>query len=309
MLRLLTLAFVLFAGSAVAASNAPAPAPGKGSQQPQAKAGEAERSAGQDQRGTEQFPIFVKPIQPEPTKEAREAEAKDREEKASETGWMIGATVANSFFTVVLAFANLALWSETRRLRKLADQQAIDTGKSFDVASRSADAALASVRAYQNAERAWLGYVGVNSKRFESADPAGNVVRGVWLEVQWINGGRTPAVKCSAAASADLREPAQDVPVFNLPPGAPAVMTRLSTVAPGVGFTSIPYAFLAQEIDSLMNNQRRVFLYSRVEYEDTFFAGTVRHTEVCLEVKFAAIRDDGMPIFNYSPVGPQNSAS
>lgn len=277
------------------------------------------------QKAAEPNPLASVPKAPFPPPQAASAQ---NEVKGSEHNSGTPSVVSNSWidswrerfqndpitaFTLILAISTIFLWFDTRGLRKLGQHQARDTQVALRISRDAANAAKATIHSYRVAERAWLGLVDVDIKRALSHDENGQHILGYMLSLNLINSGRTPALKCRGAGDIRIEPDASglNIPVFNI---HPIDATRSSTVAPGINFQTGAGNITLQDIDRLGKNDCLAFIYGRVEYEDVFNVGVVRHAEICLQVTIygwtsAPGTEPRHPNFRYLPAGPQNTAS
>ncbi len=179
-------------------------------------------------------------------------------------------------------------------------------------ASDSAAAAKTSADAYREAERAWVSFVKMDYRSFTG----GTIVEtgetgqsGTMFNLAWLNGGRTPAIECTLFTDRKILKPpyTTETPSFIVPidPNAQKIV-----LVPDVPVSSLPIYLLRSDIDTLRDQQCRVFIYGRAEYRDVFSPNETRHFEVCLQVEYGGIESDtGQTLFNHRVVGPQNSAS
>lgn len=131
MLRLFILALILFLPS-FAQSQDPAPRAFVSSENQKEHASKTAKKSNAYNHGTEQNPIFVKELRTEPSTTIRDAEAKDRKQKASYERWTVISTIVIAIFTAVLGVWTILLWRETKRAAQLAQ-------KSLNVARASND--------------------------------------------------------------------------------------------------------------------------------------------------------------------------
>lgn len=93
--------------------------------------------------GTDAAPIVVKTIsQPKSDTELMQ-EKLDQQHREYNDNLLVTFNGILAVFTIVLALSTIFLWLETRRLRKLADQQARDMKRSLALTKQSVDAAVA----------------------------------------------------------------------------------------------------------------------------------------------------------------------
>jgi hypothetical protein len=102
---IITLLFVVVVN---AQSKQPVPSPGETGKIIQERSSSKQQPSQADQRGTEQFPLIIKKINPPKTQAEIEDERKDREEKATNDRHLVWFTGALVVATIILAF--VAIW-------------------------------------------------------------------------------------------------------------------------------------------------------------------------------------------------------
>jgi hypothetical protein len=195
-----------------------------------------------------------------------------------------------TWFTFVLAAANILLWLTTKDIAKSANE--------------SADS-------YQVSERAWIGWSGIDTMLFSRGTSRAGVETGPGVEffVKITNGGRTPAIRCHTIGEGNALRVGYDEPPPVFQNQMPQNPRELGTVIPGFPLTAPPIRFFESDIDGLRNRTHRMFLYARMDYDTVFGASTRRHTEVCLEVFLVGETPGTTLRWRFVPIGPQNSAT
>lgn len=323
---------LVICGMAIAASQPPAPTPAEHGQ-PQKKHSHKRGSEGQgDKRGTQESPLFVKVAPTEISKPITSEKPTDGDKEPSFYRWIdrISALVT-ALATFAMAGFTLALWRSTDKLwlagenqlnfiKKQAADSAADNAKqlaavieSAAAAKQSADLALASAVAYKATERAWVGYGGITTTHFKKGVVSTNplVTRdGVSFQMQWKNSGSTPALKCEAFGEGEVRSATDStIPKFEK---VAVRIPRQITLIPGVQAPvhGPQVTFFDEDLEGLEKRERRLFVWGRVEYEDIFSAGNVRHAEVCFEIEYGGRhRSNNEPHYIFSAIGDQTSAS
>jgi hypothetical protein len=184
-----------------------------------------------------------------------------------------------------------------------------DAGAAAVAATESAQAAKAQSEALVTSNRAWVSYTTIIPDSFSDATVDGitDKKNGVMFIINWINAGRTPAIKCNLFSMYKAIENGTAIPYFTSPAGD---SQRQAPLIPGIKVSSRPCYFFDTDIEAFSKGERRFFIYGRINYEDIFLENTPRHTEVCMEVEFGGYRSDNNEmIFNFTAIGPQNSAS
>lgn len=192
--------------------------------------------------------------------------------------------------------------------------------RQFSIAKQSADAAiaaaqatLASVQAYQNAERAWIGPMGM-TVGFSSGSLDGNPVReGFIFTINLMNTGNTPAVRVQSRITHAIRNFGdEEVPTFDVAHDFNGSMS--ASAMKGLAFS--PPIRMLNDTDTQLFIARRakVYAYCLVQYESSLSPDQPRVTEICLVGKYNGEVTDpasGMrhPNIDWTPVGDQNRAT
>jgi len=181
---------------------------------------------------------------------------------------------------------------------------------SAEAAAKAAEAAETSANSYQAAERAWITWTQTITDTFiDSTDVAtGEKISGTMFRFQWINSGHTPAVNCSILTQGrEVTDENSPVPTLTPPPN---IQQLRVPIVPGVQVYGSRWPFRKEVMEALKKRKCRIFLYGRVDYETVYSTATSRHTEICIEVTYlGADGKTGGDLFNFSTVGPQNSAT
>jgi hypothetical protein len=93
---------LLLVATAESWSQQPPPSSGAPNKPPQAQTQRTEQPTATDQRGTEEYPAFVKIIPTPKTADETDQEARDRKEKSTTDWWIVRWTGAVAIFTLVL---------------------------------------------------------------------------------------------------------------------------------------------------------------------------------------------------------------
>ena len=118
----------------------PVPTPGKPSRPKRKQSAASQQPANSDQRGTERSPLVIKTLEPTKSQAEAEQEAKDRQQKATNDGWIVILTGILS----VVAIGQLGIYLyQAIKLRETvaaAGEQSRAMERYIGEASRSADA-------------------------------------------------------------------------------------------------------------------------------------------------------------------------
>jgi hypothetical protein len=168
-------------------------------------------------------------------------------------------------FTVVLALSTIGLWLATNKLWAAGEKQSREMRRSieaFEVMSREAKKANdISKKSVLFANRAWVGTVGAEAKKFEIGKPIDVLVR-------IKNTGHSPALQVRGGFNAALLKKGEA-------PDDPAT-TKIDTAAtvlmPNGSFHYYPFSDYApltqQELESILAGEIVIWIVGRVEYND-----------------------------------------
>jgi len=209
-------------------------------------------------RGTEQNPVFIKEISSDISAEKRDAEAKDREQKASYERWTTISTVIIAAFTVILGISTVLLWVETKKTARF-------TGLT---AKTMQETAKKELRAY------------VFAIPDKDMDHGYYWYRSVPLIIR--NFGKTPAYKCATSLYIGVFKYPLENPISNMFDHASLLATSARPVlAPGGHVRQytqhIDLDF--SQIDGIKGRQYAIFISSEVVYIDAF--GEQHTTRAC----------------------------
>ncbi|MFN3659417.1 MAG: hypothetical protein ACK4UO_19400 [Pseudolabrys sp.] len=188
-----------------------------------------------------------------------------------------------------------------------ATRQAVaEAAKGNDAARRAANAAIAAV----HTERAWMMADGGTFGETENTEIDGVRHRKAFrIQARWQNSGRSPALRAGLSIAFRLLNPDEPIPTFSVAD----YPSRVTTIGPGRRVMTNSMGFGAADYELFLRKKKRLFVYSRIEYEDIYNPGIVRHTEVCLEVSRNGTFVDEMgvdrPYFEFISVGDQHTAS
>jgi hypothetical protein len=234
-------------------------------------------------RGSQQNPIFIKELPSEPTASERDAEAKEREQKASNERRTVNSTIVVAIFTAVLAIITgflakytFKLWHATVDLSKdakeTADRQAKEMEDSLYIANRSASALERTVRTMkENANQELRAYVfPIIDKDTMSRD---SFDRLFWYKnVTFItkNFGKTPAYDVASSLWICLGKYPLN---FNFVHAYQLSESHRSPIAPGEfswQYTGLPDNLTQAEITAITERRSAIYVGIKVEYFDAF---------------------------------------
>jgi len=140
-------------GDSQGQSQQPSPTPRETTDQNQAPRNENQTKANTDQRGTEQFPFFVKIIGAEPKTENAAEPSKSKDERNATDWWMFWATVGIGFigFLQFIAFVCQAIY-----MRRSVAELRGTTAASIQAARATENAANDALKHSHKVERAYI---------------------------------------------------------------------------------------------------------------------------------------------------------
>ncbi len=201
-------------------------------------------------RGTEQSPIFIREVRPEPSEEVRRAEAKEHNLRASYEYWTVVSTVIIAAFTVVMGIWNILLWRESKRTANFTGQ----------TAETMRDTAMQELRAY------------VYTKHDDEPVISLDVSNRLSMATKIINFGMTPAhdlMICSRYGIYPLPLTSiNQLDAFHYDVDAPK-----SPLAPGEAVylrASIPEILSEDVIADIKSEKAALFIYGEIKYFDIF---------------------------------------
>jgi hypothetical protein len=193
-------------------------------------------------------------------------------------------TVFSTFFIALFTYT---LWRSTRSLSK-------DSGKQIRVAVRSARAAERAAKvaelALRSTQRAMVISPGFNTYPVWVKDI--DVMCGIKIEARWKNTGVTPALRSEnwiVVASRNISD--QEEIEFDKLRGTPSLEYG-AVIGPGIHVTTPKSDVSLEQLIDVFEKRKRLFVYSRAEYDDVFEGSPRHHTDVCVEV---LVTDD--PLF------------
>lgn len=304
--RLGTLLILIISGLVVAAgpSQPPLPSGRETRQPPQQVTDDHTGQPSADQRGSEDKPIFIKPILPAKSKEESAYDAEDRNEKASSDWWMVRLT---GLIAIVGAVQAIVFWIQAGRLKatirkmdEIATGQTEDMSKSITQWSRVANAMEDVATAMTENAKKLRETVEIarenmlTSKRIaDQQERIGGLQTRAYLTISYLgvvpqnndtlyrfeprvqlgSSGLTPAYKIKYRAAADVQPfPLTDDFAFPLPAVAPSASVGL--LGPRNSFTlsaPTPKMYSELEISEIKRgNRQRLYVWGIIDYEDAF---------------------------------------
>ena len=229
----------------------------------------------------------------------RRKEQREIEDLAAQKGMALWAFAMAAFTAIQVVVGCVTLFYLYRTFQ--------ENRRTADSAVGAAIAAEQSAAAFKYSERAWL-----SAKGIDLATVMNDHVAAYFFIVRWINAGKTPALNLRTWFGWRVLSPDEVFPPFLKQGDGP----HAPPVGPGVEF-SVGNSLTAIEVELLRDvakGQKKLILWCRVEYEDIFHAGTVRHSEMCKEITIftfpEAIGDPKTRIVFGDPAyGDQNGAS
>lgn len=172
-------------------------------------------------------------------------------------------------------------------------------------------AALAAEKAIHS-DRAWM-----TVSSFNAGFAAGNIngapiEKGIVMWIEWINTGRSPALRPNVFFNRRFVGQNESTPVFDAGSLSGESDASGATIGPGQTGSSGQLALNDDEAARFMARETRLFVYSTVTYFDIFNNSQAHFTEVCGEVEYQGMQivgDDMIPRVGILPRGPQNSAT
>ncbi len=311
------IALVIFLGLLIGAlslaySQPPTPGAGEHNKAPQSETEKHHQASKEQQQPASYWIIKVQNNTPSFINDEtpRTKQNKENNQSPQNRGWITVLVKIISISTnILLALFTGALAIFSLLQVKLMKNQVQELKNTVEVTRKTADAAKTSADAFQVAERAWVSNINVMIHPFTNATviDTGDKMNGVMFVIEWINSGRTPAIHCSLLTQRQTIKRGENIPTFNHPPN---LEQRQAPLIPGVKVMSPPCHFADTEINALHNREIRLFIHGRADYQTIFFGDISFYTEVTLEVEHGGFRgDNGQVIFNFSAIGPQNSAT
>jgi hypothetical protein len=267
--------------------------PANSGNKPQAKTAASKQEPKHDQRGTEASPLVIKALK---TDDETDKERHYREQEAA-------TNVRLVYFTGGLLLVALLQFVAMLRQEKW-------MRRSVEIAGDTALAAKGSADAYRVSERAWMAWVRVHSANFENAVDADTGEQwgdGTMFSIEWVNAGRTPAIRCGLYSVGKAVPDGNPVPAFT---PAPDDGQRQAPLIPGVKVESPRCHFRKKEMEAWRNGKNRIFLYGRADYDLIYPGEDRKRTEVCIEVGYGGIDSKTQAVvFTFTAMGPQNTAT
>lgn len=223
------------------------------------------------------------------------------------------AHVANHFNGAIAALSGVAvaiftatLWWVTWGMVGLAREQRIDLLKSIDAAVRSAEAAEKAA----HVERAWVYFKDTNfgeaPNTFVNGIPVGD--RFV-IYINWINGGRTPAVKVSTTSDFKIVQRPNAGEELNIPIFLPNIDIADGITGQNMATSSRPIILTPTEYSQAkLADTELLIVYARIDYFDVFNPAERRTSEVTALASFSIVEHEGKrrDAITLSFIGAQN---
>ena len=252
---------------------------------PSLSKGRAEKSnqiSNFNQLGTQQLPLIVRTVpEPKDKVQAEHEERESREQRARER-WITYSTIWLAIVTTFLALFTGYLWDATRKLVRSSEETAKRQLRAFIFG-----------KGFNHGSNIWDG-----------------TIREYIFWVTWENVGLTPGIDvCSWMEVKTLPTNKDQQIIF-----APSRERRPTVMGPRA---TAQTAFIAVPLETMMQrwrNEKRIFLWSRVEYRDIFDPNIIHHHEQCVSVELihepSTIPPEGHPPYlTFVIYGAQNSTA
>lgn len=257
-------------------SQNPTPTPRKTSKPQQQESTASQQPTNTDQRGTEQSPLVVKTLEPAKSQAETEQEAKDRQHKATNDGWIVILTAV----LAVIAFGQLGVYLyQAKKLRETvqsAGEQSKAMERHIGEAARSATAMEQIVGALEEGNqmimRAYVSVV-IGAGTFQERNRVGQADLMFDGKVQVVNTGNTPARKVRIRKNAAiLLNPIPDN--FAFPLSDESQDTAYASIAPHRDYivTAVVPDFVPDgEVAAIKEmNGKALCVWGVITYEDVF---------------------------------------
>lgn len=257
----------LVVAAAVAASQPPSPSKPSHSRGEQTQTGKPAQPASANQRGTEESPLFVKVVQPEPAADHPQSASSQSKEKPAEDKTLDYVLAAiTTIATAVIAAFTITLARSTDKLWK----EAISAGETAKVAANAAQSSAEAAKLQSTAliagERAYLGVTRIAFFARSRLTKGRENFHRARAEITIVNAGRTMAtkVKLSLALNVGSNEQAQQVREGEtyLLPGVPWNVQHVSKHEIG-----------SEQLRQLITHKERLVLRGKIVYDTVFEKG------------------------------------
>jgi hypothetical protein len=252
---------------------------------PSLSKGRAEKSSqisNFNQLSTQQLPLIVRTVPAPKDKVQAEHEERESHEQRTRERWITYSTIWLAIVTTFLALFTGYLWDATRKLVRSSEETAKRQLRAFIFG-----------KGFNHGPHIWDG-----------------TIREYVFWVTWENVGLTPGIDvCSwmEVKTLPINED-QQIIFAPSPERRPTVMGPRATAQ--TAFITVPLETMMQR----WRNEKRIFLWSRVEYRDIFDPNIIHHHEQCVSVELihepSTIPPEGHPPYlTFVIYGAQNSTA
>lgn len=293
------LSFIVCASAALAQLQPPEPTEAKTEQPEQGQHTDQKQEPRPQEERPHPSPVPMRIVEPMPPAQESEATKNIQGDEAATNWWLMIFTGLMAFVATVQA--GLFLWQ-----LKMMRAGVADATLAAQAARDAADSAKTSADAFKLAQRAWVSQRMIANTAFRDAIDGDQRRNGVMLNFMWVNSGQTPAMKATSWAMLKEVEPSAPIPTFQTEVNK---VPRFMTLNPSGESRSPPVYLFDEQLERLKRRNAKIFIYGRIQYEERFNPGTVRHTEICAELLYDGRDADGDAVLIFSPAGGQNSSS
>lgn len=199
-----------------------------------------------------------------------------------------------------------------RQATTFAGNAAESSRQSVAAAIRAAEAAEKSAKSAEaglHAGRAWLT-LGQNAFSQNHHEVTGELFAYQFV-MRWENTGQTPAVNCSGCLEYELCLPTTDSASYTYTGGR--TMHSCANAGPN-GASMITRQIPIEMFHRVKNKTGKLFIYTRIEYNDIFTPDMRRHSEQCMEIGISGayatkVSGNVGNVFGMNIVGTQNTIS
>lgn len=201
-----------------------------------------------------------------------------------------GFNLLNEYNSVVTALAGAVVALFTGTLWWVTKGSVAAAAVAADAANESAKTAN---RAFEHAQdtfilgnRAYIVADPINIIPTTKLDARGNIIEilGWSIQVSWKNRGQTPAIRVRTAVNfcAGTGQLPTNYSFQDIDGGTPG---ENPVVGPGMYLMTSPVTLKKEQIERILKENMRLYLWSWVEYNDILGPGERRRTEYCVEVR------------------------
>ncbi|WP_226660595.1 hypothetical protein [Alteriqipengyuania lutimaris] len=208
----------------------------------------------------------------------------------------VAATVWALFYVKETLDETRGMARDTKRMADEADKA---TMAALDAARVGHEANAIAQAARRDQLRPWMVNDGVDYENVEGE---------LHFFVKWRNAGLSPAVAQSVFVQFAMIDPADEVPHF--PSDMPE--NRSGSTGPNTVIAANVIRLVGPAVAQLVLAQKRLILYSRVDYESPYEQGVIRTSETCIDMVRANLIQTGeganlrlVPL----QIGSQNTAT